>query len=143
MYVCVYNYNCACFLLAPPYIGLFMFNATEVDINIYSPNGTVVFETLFIINPNVTVEHLSFDITTMMVGESNFAGDFLINGTTPPLVVQAPFQSLYMLTVLTGGVLNTSSTMDIIFSLIALVNTSSSITETMISNVTVHQIGEH
>ena len=120
-----------------------MFNATEVDINIYSPNGTVVFETLFIINPNVTVEHLSFDITAMMVGESNFAGDFLINGITPPLVVQAPFQSLHMLTVSTGGVLNTSSTMDIIFSLIALVNISSDITETIISNVTVYQIGEH
>ena len=64
------------------------FNATEYefDINIYSPVGTVVLEALLIINPNVTVEHLRFDIIMMdkMISDD---GDFLINGTMPPLLI--------------------------------------------------------
>ena len=78
-----------------------------------------------------------------MVGESSVDGDFLINGTIPPLVIQAPSQSMYSLTVSvsTDSVLNTSSTMDITFSLLAVVNIASGITETLMSNVTLHQIG--
>ena len=134
------------FLLAPPYIGLFNATEYEFDINIYSPIGTVVFEALFIINPNVTVDYLSFDIIMMdeMVGESSVDGDFLINRTSPPLVIQqAPFQSMYLLTITSGNLLDTSNTMDITFSLFAFVNISSGITETLISNVTLHQIGEY
>ena len=125
-----------------------MFNASEYEfnINIYSP---IVFEALFILNPNVTVEYLSFDIIMMdeIVGESNVDGsdtieDFLINGTTPPLVSQAPFQSLYLLTISSDNALNMSgNTMDITFSLFALVNISSGVTEMLFSNVTLHQIG--
>ena len=90
----------------------------------FTPIGTVA---LFIINPNVTVEYLSFDIIMMdqMVGKSSDDGDFLINGIIPPLVLQAPLQSLYSLTISTDSVSNTSNTMDIIFSLFASVNISS------------------
>ena len=60
------------------------FNETEYEfnINIYSPIGTVVFEALFIINPSITDEFLSFDIimTDEFVGESTNYGDFWING---------------------------------------------------------------
>ena len=141
----IINYNY--FLLAPPYIGMFNPTEYEFDINIYSPNETVIFEVFFIIHPNVTVEYLSFDIIMMdeMVGESSVDGDFMINGTIPPLVIQAPSQSMYLLTVSvpTDSVLNTSSTMDITFSLLAVVNIASDITETLMSNVTLHQIGEY
>ena len=134
------------FLLAPPYIGVFNATEYEFDINIYSPIGTVVFEALFIINPNVTVEYLSFDIIMMdeIVGESSVDGDFLINRITPPLVIQqVPFQSIYLLTITTGNLLDTSNTMDITFSLFAFVNISSGITEMLSSNVTLHQTGEY
>ena len=143
-YMSIINYNY--FPLAPPYIGVFNLTEYEFDINIYSPNETVEFEAFFIIHQNVTVEYLSFDITMMdeIVGESSVDGDFLINGTIPPLVIQAPYQSMYLLTVSvsTDSVLNTSSTMDVIFSLLAVVNIASGITETLMFNVTLHQIGE-
>ena len=145
MYMSIINYNY--FLLAPPYIGMFNPTEYEFDINIYSLNETVEFEAFFIIHPNVTVEYLSFDITMMdeMVGESSVDGDFLINGMILPLVIQAPFQSMYSLTVSvsTDSVLNSSSTMDITFSLLALISIASGITETLMSNVTLHQIGEY
>lgn len=125
------------------------FNATdyEFDINIHSPIGTVVFEALFIINPNVTVEYLSFDIMMMdeVVGESSDAdGDFLINGTIPPLVLQlAPFQSMYLLPITTNNLLDPNDTMDIIFSLLAFVNISTGLVSMPVSNVILHKIGTY
>ena len=127
-----------------------MFDATEYefDINISSPIGTIVFEALFIINPNVTVEYLSFDIIMMddheMVGESSVDENFLINGTTPPLVIQqAPFQSIYLLTIATNSVLDTNDTMDITFNLFAFINISTGIVGMPRSNVTLHKIGTY
>ena len=133
------------FYIVPSIIAQFDATEYEFDINIYSPIGTVVFEALFIINPNVTVEYLSFDIIMMdeMVGESNIEGDFLINGTTPPLVIQqAPFQSMYLLTITTGSVLGTTDTMDVTFNLFAFINISIGVIRTVISNVTLHKIGK-
>ena len=123
------------------------FNATEYefDINIYSPIGTVVFEALFIINPNIMVEYLSFDIIMMdeIVGESSVDGDFLINETIPPLVIQqAPFQSMYLLTITTGNVLDTNDTMDITFNLFAFIDISTGVLSMSVSNVTLHKIGK-
>ena len=117
----------------------------EFNISIYSPNGTVVFEALFTINPNVTVGFLSFDIIMMdeIVGESNIDGDFLINGTRPPLVIQQTlFQSMYLLTITTGNVLDTNDLMDITFNLFAYINTSIDVVRMPMSNVTLHKIGK-
>ena len=78
-----------------------------------------------------------------MVGESSVDGDFLINGTTPPLVIQqAPFQSMYLLTITTGNFLDTSDTMDINFNLFAFINISTGELVMPVSNVTLHRIGE-
>ena len=109
-----------------------------------------MFEALFIINPNVTVEFLSFDIimTNEIIGESNIVGessidgDFLINGTVPPLVIQAPYQSMYLLTLTTSNLLDTDNTMDITFSLFAFVDISVGIVTMPISTVILHKIGE-
>ena len=116
----------------------------EFDIDIYSPVGTVVFEALFIINPNVTVEFLSFDIimTDDIEGETSVDGDFLINGTIPPLVIQAPYQSMYLLTITTGNVIDTSDTTDVTFDLFSFVNISNGTVAMPISNVTLHKIGK-
>ena len=125
------------------FIAQFSGSRYEVDIDINSPIGTVVLETLFIINPNVTVKYLSFDI--MMdetVEESSVGGDFLINGTIPPLVQQAPFQSMYLLTITTGNVLDTTDTMDIVFSLFAYINISTGVVAMPVSNVILHKIGK-
>ena len=122
---------------------LAQFNTTEYefDLNVYSPIGTTVFEALFIINPNVTVEFLTFNI--IMTDEILNVGDFLINGTAPPLVIQqAPFHSMYLLTITTGNVLDTNDTMDITFSLFAYVNISTGIVVMSTSNVTLHKIGK-
>ena len=114
----------------------------EIDFDFYSPNGTVVLEVLFIINPNVTVEYLSFDIMVVeMVGGSNVDGDFLVNGTIPPLVQQAPFQSMYLLNITTGNTLDTTDTMDITFNLFAFINTSTGVFAMPVSNVILHKIG--
>ena len=96
-----------------------------------------MFEAVFIINPNITVE-LSFDI----VGESTINGDFLINGTMPPLVAQAPYQSMYLLTITTGNVINTSDTTDVTFNLSAFVNISTGVVTMPMCNVTLHKIGK-
>ena len=103
-----------------------------------------MFEALFIINPNVTVEFLSFDImmTDELVGESTINGDFLINGTTLPLVVQPPYQLMYLLTISTGNILDTSDTTDVTFNLFAFVNISIGVVTMPMSNVTLHKIGE-
>ena len=103
-----------------------------------------MFEALFIINPNVTVEFLSFDIimTDELVGESTINGDFMINGTTPPLVVQPPYQLMYLLTISTGNMLDTSDTTDVTFNLFAFVNISIGVVTMPMSNVTLHKTGE-
>ena len=99
---------------------------------------------LFIINPNVTVEFLSFDIimTDELVGESTINGDFLINGTTPPLVVQPPYQLMYLLTITTGTILDTGDTTDVTFNLFAFINISIGVVTMPMSNVTLHKIGK-
>ena len=130
--------------LVPSFIAQFNATEYEFDINIYSPIGTVVFDALFTINPNVTVEFLTFDIMMMeeFVGESSGDGEFLINGTTPPLVIQAPYQSMYLLTITTGNVLDTEDTMDITFNLFAFINISIGVVRMPTSNVTLHKIGK-
>ena len=78
-----------------------------------------------------------------MVGESSVDGEFLINGTTPPLVIQqAPFQSIYLLTITTGNLLDTSDTMDISFNLLTFINISLGVVRMSVSNVTLHRIGK-
>ena len=115
----------------------------EFDIDIYSPVGTLVFEALFIINPNVIIEFLSFDIITTdeLEEETNVDRDFMINGTSPPIVVRPPYQSMYLLAITTGNVIDTSDTTDITFNLFAFVKISTGVVKMLISNVTLHKIG--
>ena len=136
--ICIFLY------VVPSFIAMFDEAEYEFDINIYSPVGTVVFDALFIISPNVTVEFLSFDIimTDEFVGESTVNGDFLINGTIPPLVTQAPYQSMYLLTITTGNVIDTSDITDVTFNLFSFVNISTGTVVMPISNVTLHKIGK-
>ena len=77
-----------------------------------------------------------------MIRGSSVDGDFLINGTIPPLVKSAPFQSTYLLNITTGNALDTTGTMDITFSLIAFINTSTGVLAMPVSNVIVHKIGK-
>ena len=131
-----------CFIVAA------QFNATEYEFNIsiYSPNGTVAFEALFTINSNeCTVEYLRFDIMMdKVIGESSVVdGNFLINGMTSPLVIQAPFQSMYLLTVTTDNVLDINDTMDITFNLTAFINISTGVSSMPVSNVILHKIGNY
>ena len=78
------------------------------------------------------------------IRESSVVGDFLINGTTPPLVIQQPsFQSMYLLTVTTGNILDTNDTMaNITFNLFAYINISTGIVSMPVSNVILHKIGK-
>ena len=69
-------------------------------------------------------------------------GDFVINGTIPPLLIQAPYQSLYLLTITTGNVLDTNDTMGITFNLFAFINISIGVVGMPITNVTLHKIGK-
>ena len=77
-----------------------------------------------------------------MAEESTVNGDFLINGTIPPLVQQAPFQSMYLLTITIGNVLDTTDTMDITFSLFAFINISTGVLAMPVSKVILHKIGK-
>ena len=77
-----------------------------------------------------------------MIGESSVEGYFLINGTTPPLVQEAPFQSMYFLTITTDNVLDTDDTMDITFNLFAFINISTGVLAMPVSNVILHKIGK-
>ena len=77
-----------------------------------------------------------------MAEESTVNGDFLINGTIPPLVQQAPFQSMYLLTITIGNVLDTTDTTDITFNLFALVNISTGVSAMPVSKVILHKMGK-
>ena len=79
-------------------------------------------------------------MTDELVGESTITGDFLINGTISSLVVQPPYQSMYLLTITTGNVLDAGDTSDVTFSLFAFVNISTGEVAMPMSNVTLHKI---
>ena len=81
-------------------------------------------------------------MTDEIVGESGIDGDFLINGTMLPLLIQAPYQSMYLLTITTGNILDISDTTDITFNLFAFINISIGVVRMPISNVTLHKIGK-
>ena len=137
-YICTYL---IIYFLVPSFIAQFNATEYEFDINIYSPIGTVVFEAVFIINPNVTVEYLSFDIINE---EYSGDGDFLINDTRPPLILQHPFQSMYLLTITTGNLLDTDDIVNITFTLFACVNISTGgVLIWPVSDVILHKTGEY
>ena len=75
-----------------------------------------------------------------MVGELSDDGDFLINGTTSPLVIQRPFQSMYLLTITIGNVLDTDPA-DALFNLSAFISISTGESAMPASHVTLHKIG--
>ena len=139
-----FNYFAFIFYTVSSFIAMFYETEYELDISIYSSTGTVVVEALFIINPNVTVEFLSFDIITTdeFVGETTNNRDFLINGITPPLVIQAPYQSVYLLMITVDNILDNNDTMDVTFDLFAFVRTSTGIVAMPTSNVTLHKISK-
>ena len=111
----------------PQFTAMFAQDEYQSFININSPAGTGLFTTSFIINSSVTIGYLSFDIVdNMMVGESVSGSDFLINGTTPPVVISPPFESMYQLTISTGREFTASDQMrgNITFNLHSFVNTT-------------------
>ena len=81
-------------------------------------------------------------MTDELVRGSTISGDFLINGTIPPLVVQPPYQSLYLLTITTGSMLDAGDTTDVTFNLFAFVNISIGVVAMPMSNVTLRKIGK-
>ena len=81
-------------------------------------------------------------MTDEIVGELSIDGDFLINRTMLPLLIPAPYQSMYLLTITTGNVLDTTDTMDITFDLFAFINISIGVVTMSVSNVALHKIGK-
>ena len=98
----------------------------ESGVSVNTPNGTDLFTAFFTINSSVTIGYLSFDIVdSMMMGEYYSNGYFLINGTIPPVVLSAPFESMYQLTISTGREFDAVELMDnITFNLFSFVNTT-------------------
>ena len=122
-----------------------MFDEDEYQslIQVIAPTGTELFTAFFIINSSVTIGYLSFDIVdNMMVGESVSGSDFLINGTTPPVAISPPFESMYQLTISTGRVIDAVELMDnITFNLISYLNTTNGDTLISLANVTLYGKG--
>ncbi|XP_065913515.1 uncharacterized protein [Dysidea avara] len=96
------------------------FNATQYEssVKLCTPIGTVVVEATFIIDSNIEVESLEFGIVE---GSIN-SGDFLINGVVPPLILQSPFQSTYLLAIVTGNRVDTTNITSITFDIYSMVN---------------------
>ena len=122
-----------------------MFDLEEYEprVSVSAPIGTDLFTAFFIINSSVTIGYLSFDIVdNMMVGESVSGSDFLINGTTPPVVISPPFESMYQLTISTGRVIDAVKLMDnITFNLHSFVNTTNGDIAMALASVVLHVTG--
>jgi len=119
MYICNFLYfHC---ILGTSHL-LVNFNATQYQSNVKpcTPIGTVVLEAAVAIHSTDRIRHIEFGV----IGESINSGDFLINGMTPPVIVQPPFQSTYLLLIVSGSVMNTTNE-NITFNLYSLVNTTS------------------
>ena len=117
-------------------VAVAVFNASryEFDANICSI-GTVVFTAEFIISSktNVSIDYLEFNV----IGDSGF----LINGSTPPFIVQPPFQMSYPLTISTGSYRDINEVSETIsFQLTAFVNTSTGAEAMPSSSVTLYKI---
>jgi len=60
-----------------------------------------------------------------IVNGSINTGDFLINGTIPPVILQPPFQSSYLLLIVTGNQVDAINRTNITFDLYSMINTTS------------------
>jgi len=102
-----------------------VFNSTQYNSSAKpcTPIGTVLLEASVTINTTATIEHVEFGI---IEGSIN-SGDFLINGIVPPVIQQPPFQSTYLLSIVTGRSIDTVNKMNITFDLYSMVNTSSAV----------------
>ena len=75
----------------------------ESAISVTTPIGANLFTAIFVINSNITVSYLAFDLVDgVWVGEALNNGNFLINGTVPPLIISPPFETIYWLIISTG-----------------------------------------
>ena len=115
----------------------------EVEVNLTSQ--TDLFSAFFIIDSNASIAYLSFDIVdNMMAGEAESVGDFLINGTSPPVVISPPFESMYQLTLSTGRDFDVMELReDIKFNLFGFVNTTDGDVVASLANVTLYKRGNH
>jgi len=78
-----------------------------------------------------------------MVGESVSNSNFLINGTSPPLVISSPFESMYQLTISTGRVLTATDQLrdNITFNLYGFMYTINGEMIVTIASVVLHITG--
>ena len=99
-----------------------VFNSTQYNSSTKpcAPIGTVLLEALVAINTTATIEHVEFGI---IEGSIN-SGDFLINGVVPPVIQRPPFQSTYLLSIVTGRSIDAINKTNITFDIYSLVNTS-------------------
>ena len=128
----------------PQFTAMFDQDEYQSLININSPTETDLLTAFFIINSSVTIGYLSFDIVNnMMVGESVSGSDFLINGTTPPIVIFPPFESMYQLTISTGREFTAGDQMrdNITFNLHSFVNTTNGDIIMALASVVLHVTG--
>ena len=115
----------------------------ECGVNVYTPITTPLIEPMFVIDSNVPLSHLSFDIVdNMMAGETSTNGHYLINGTIPPLVVSPPIASMYWIALSIGRRLNYYNLRDnITFNLFAYVRTTDGEFLTVQADVTLYERG--
>ena len=88
-----------------------------------TPIGTVLLQALVTINTSYTIEHIEFGIVE---GSIN-SGDFLINGIVPPVIERPPFQSAYLLSIVTGRNVDATNRTSITFDMYTMVNTTSGV----------------
>ena len=86
-----------------------------------TPIGTIVLEASAIIDASDTINYVEFGI----VNGSINTGDFLINGTVPPVILPPPFRSSYLLLIVTGNQVDAINRTNITFDLYSMINTTS------------------
>jgi len=102
-----------------------VFNSTQYNSTAKpcTPIGTVLLQASVTINTTATIEHVEFGISEGFIN----SGDFLINGIVPPLIQWPPFQSTYLLSIVTGRSINTTNKTNITFDIYGMVNTSNGV----------------
>jgi len=131
------------------FIGLFNATHYAFDYSTYAQHGTVAFAAQYIINTNVTLQYLSFDIMLTVIGEVDIVGEasgndgFLINGAAPPIHVQSFNQSEYVLAI-TIGILpqNNDVGSSIMFDLLSNISTIDGMTSNPSASATLFITGE-
>ena len=134
---CVYL-CCYAFIVSPGYNIIFNATEYEFDVNVFSPNGTVVFEALLLL------EDFS-DITIVTVNFVGNADNYSINGMNTKINF-FPIETLAnpLLTITLNGALDPNdNTTDYIFMIEYVADSATqTIDYTSVVNVILHEIGK-